>query len=80
MFSVRVGKPVYLTVDLSAHLFRDYVQGGHEVLVAHQGQGVEHIDDADDVEDDGAVPPLLLGEEVVGEEVVPLLLLLVILG
>ena len=42
----------------------DDVQGWDEELVTDEGEGVEHVDDADDVEDDGAVLQLLLRKQV----------------
>ena len=52
--------------------FNDDVEGGHEVVVADEGEGVEHVEDADGVQHDGAVLPLLLREQVRREEgVVP---------
>ena len=51
---------------------RDDVEGRNEELVADEGEGVEHVEDADGVQHDGAVLPLLLREQVRREEgVVP---------
>lgn len=46
----------------------DDVEGRHKELVAHDGQRDEHVDDAEDVQRDGALPPLLHGEEIGGEQ------------
>ena len=40
----------------------DSVQGGHEVVVADDGQPHEHVDGDDDVDDDPAVLPTLLSD------------------
>ena len=50
----------------------DDVEGRNEELVADEGERVEHVEDAEGVQDDGALLPLLFGEQVRGEErVVP---------
>ena len=46
----------------------DDVERGDKELVAHDGQRHEHVDEADDVEDDGASPPRLEVEEVGREQ------------
>ena len=43
-------------------LFGDGVQGGNEELVTDQGQGVKHVDDADDVENDASLLQLGFSE------------------
>lgn len=52
----------------NVQLLDDDVEGRHKELVAHDGQRDEHVDDAEDVQHDGALPPLLHGEEVRGEQ------------
>jgi hypothetical protein len=47
-----------------SYRFCDDVQGWDEELVTDEGEGVEHVDDADDVKDDGAVLQLLVGKQV----------------
>ena len=42
----------------------EHFQGGHEVAVTHNGQRQEHVDHSDHVQQDGALFPLLLGENV----------------
>lgn len=49
-------------------LLDDHVQRRHEELVAHDGQRDEHVDDAEDVQEDRSVAPLLQGEQVLREE------------
>lgn len=49
-------------------LLDNNVQRRHEELVAHDGQGDEHVNEADDVQEDGAVAALLFGEEIRREE------------
>ena len=36
-------------------------------MVADEGEGEEHVEDAEDVADDGAAGPLLLGEQILEE-------------
>ena len=52
----------------------DDIQRRHEELIADDGQRHEHVDEADDVEDDGAFESCVPVEEVRGEEGVSLLL------
>ena len=51
-----------------AYLFSDDIQGGDEELVADEREGVEHVDDADDVEGDGALFQLGLREQIGREQ------------
>ncbi|CAH0392312.1 unnamed protein product [Bemisia tabaci] len=59
-------RPGHVVGDLE--LLDDDVQRGDEELVADDGQRHEHVDDAQDVDDDGAATPLLQGERVGREE------------
>ena len=73
-----LGRSVSLTLSFESSLsspsypVRDDIEGRNEELVADEGEGVEHVEDADGVQHDGAVLPLLLREQVRREEgVVP---------
>ena len=73
-----LGRSVSLTLSFESSLsspsypVRDDVEGRNEELVADEGEGVEHVEDADGVQHNGAVLPLLLREQVRREEgVVP---------
>ena len=46
----------------------DDVEGRNKELVANEGERVEHVEDAEGVQNDGAALPLLLREEVRWEE------------
>ena len=50
------------------HPLSDDVKGWDEELVTDERERVEHVDDADDVEDDGAAAQLLVREQVGREE------------
>ena len=61
-----------ISLSSPSYPVRDDVEGRNEELVADEGEGVEHVEDADGVQHDGAVLPLLLREQVRREEgVVP---------
>ena len=47
-----------------AELFDDDIERGNEELVTDDGEGHEHVDDAEDVENHGAALQLLLVEEI----------------
>ena len=52
----------------SSYPVSDDVEGRNKELVANEGERVEHVEDAEGVQDDGAALPLLLREEVRWEE------------
>lgn len=60
------GRPGHVVLDVQ--LLDDDVQGGHEELIADDGERDEHVHHPQDVQHDGARATLLLGEEVPGEE------------
>ena len=46
------------------YLVCDDIEGGHEELVTDEGEGVEHVDDPDHVEDHSALSQLVASEKV----------------
>lgn len=61
-----------LSPSSSSYPVSDHVEGRNEELVANESERVEHVEDAEGVQEDGAPLPLLLREQVRGEEgVVP---------
>ena len=57
-----------LSLSRSSYPVSDDVEGRNKELVANEGERVEHVEDAEGVQDDGAALPLLLREEVRWEE------------
>lgn len=60
------GRPGHIVLDVE--LLDDDVQARDEELVADDGQRDEHVDDPQNVQDDGTIAALVLREEVLGEE------------
>ena len=62
-FLIQFRKPSWAT-----HRFRDDTEGWDEEFVAHNCEGDEHVNESDEMEDDGTPPSLFDGEEIGGEK------------
>lgn len=59
---------ICLNYTIFLYLFCNNIQRWYEELIADERQRVEHVNDSDDMQSDGAMTQFVIGKQVFGEQ------------